>query len=443
MSEWTRHTLAEVADIRISNVDKKETEGQKPVRLCNYMDVYSNSYISGSIEFMEATASPEEIIKFKVSKGDVLITKDSETPFDIGIPSVVVEEIEDLVCGYHLALIKPDKQKVDSIFLSKILASKVSASYFSRLAAGSTRYGLSNGAIANTPVSIPGLAHQKRVAGILENIDRAIEKIGSLVKKYQRVKIGLMHDLFTRGVDSDGKLRRSREQAPELYQSTPVGWVPKGWSYRKLGEVLLKIESGWSPDCIERPPSVGEWGVLKVSAVTRGCYDYLQSKTLPDALYPRFELEVKAGDIIMTRANGVAELVGKCVQVGDTQEKLMLSDKLLRLVPCEGIMSKEFLGMLMNSDDIKSQIRSSMNGSSGQRNISQGDIRGLFCFVPSLDEQKAICSPLIFYQQLIDREVEYVNKLCQQRCGLMRDLLVGESSPLKLQPDEHPEASHV
>ncbi|EBT6589948.1 restriction endonuclease subunit S, partial [Salmonella enterica] len=161
MSEWKKATLAEIADIRVSNVDKKSNQGEKPVMLCNYMDVYSNDYITRDISFMEATANIMEIAKFTVSKGDVLITKDSETPFDIGIPAVVVDDMDNLVCGYHLAQIKPDERKVDPIFLAKLLSMPKVVSYFSSLAAGSTRYGLSNKTIANTVVSLPPLDIQK------------------------------------------------------------------------------------------------------------------------------------------------------------------------------------------------------------------------------------------------------------------------------------------
>src|SRR5690606_40232074 len=68
---------------------------------------------------------------------------------DLGIPTAVIDQVEDLVCGYHLALLKPVHAVVDSVFLSKQLAHSDSARYFSRYAAGSTRYGLSNKAIAN------------------------------------------------------------------------------------------------------------------------------------------------------------------------------------------------------------------------------------------------------------------------------------------------------
>ena len=89
MSEWRVAPLREIADIRVSNVDKKSTPGDAPVRLCNYMDVYANDYIRADLPFMEATATAAEIQRFGVQQGDVMITKDSETPDDIGIPAVV------------------------------------------------------------------------------------------------------------------------------------------------------------------------------------------------------------------------------------------------------------------------------------------------------------------------------------------------------------------
>lgn len=98
--------LKHVADIRVSSVDKKSTDGDLPVRLCNYTDVYFNERITGSINFMEATATPSQIAAFGLRRGDVVLTKDSETPDDIGVSAVVAEDLPDLVCGYHLAIVR-------------------------------------------------------------------------------------------------------------------------------------------------------------------------------------------------------------------------------------------------------------------------------------------------------------------------------------------------
>jgi len=73
--------------------------------LCNYTDVYYNNRITKSLTFMKATAKKSEIEKYTLKQGDVIITKDSETPGDIAIPSYVAEPLNGVVCGYHLAIL--------------------------------------------------------------------------------------------------------------------------------------------------------------------------------------------------------------------------------------------------------------------------------------------------------------------------------------------------
>jgi len=77
-----------------------------PVRLCNYSNVYKNEIITDKIHFMKATATTSEIHQFKLRIGDVLITKDSESWTDIGVPALCKYENDDFICGYHLAIIR-------------------------------------------------------------------------------------------------------------------------------------------------------------------------------------------------------------------------------------------------------------------------------------------------------------------------------------------------
>src|SRR5206468_7348157 len=144
-----------VADVRFSSVDKLTYPSEEPVRLCNYIDVYENDYITDDLEFMRASATQPEISRFGLQVGDVIITKDSETPDDIGIPTVVDYIAPDLVCGYHLALIRPNKDEVDSTFLAKQLRHDRLARYFGQQANGLTRYGLQIGAVNNAPLWLP------------------------------------------------------------------------------------------------------------------------------------------------------------------------------------------------------------------------------------------------------------------------------------------------
>ncbi len=84
----------------------------------------------------------------------------------------------------------------------------------------------------------PTLVEQQYIAEILSTLDEAIEQTEALIVKTQQIKAGLMHDLFTRGVTPDGRLRPPREEAPQLYKESPLGWIPKEWEVEKLGDIL-------------------------------------------------------------------------------------------------------------------------------------------------------------------------------------------------------------
>lgn len=316
------------------------------------------------------------------------------------------DTIEQKFLFYQLLFIRPQVYK----FTSQTTQSNLNASSVRKL-----------------PIAYPRSKQtQRKIATILTTIDTAIEQTEALIEKYQHIKAGLMHDLFTRGVLSNGQLRPPREQAPHLYQETAIGWIPREWKAIPLDSVLSRIDAGWSPECQETPPGIGEWGVLKVSAVTRGVYDPSESKVLPQKLRPDPSIEVSDGDVILTRANGVAELVGVTVQVKNTPANLMLSDKLLRLVPVESLMTKNFLTYVMQSNFIKSQIDGVMSGSSGQRNIAQSQIRKFICNHPTIKEQDRIDMRLSAIDEALGEEVRKQLKLQTQKLGLMQDLLTGK-----------------
>jgi alkyl hydroperoxide reductase subunit AhpF len=88
-----------VAEIIPSNIDKLTKEGETTVRLCNYTDVYNNEKIGSKIvtSLMVASASERQIQKLTLQKDDVIITKDSETQDDIGIPAFVSENLPGVV----------------------------------------------------------------------------------------------------------------------------------------------------------------------------------------------------------------------------------------------------------------------------------------------------------------------------------------------------------
>jgi type I restriction enzyme S subunit len=420
MSKWTTVTLAEIADIRFSNVDKKTVAGEMPVRLCNYMDVYANNYITEDLPFMEATATAQEMERFKVEKGDNIITKDSETPDDIGIPSVVLDEIPNLVCGYHLALIKPKRERVDPIYLSKQLGSRQSAIYFSRLANGTTRYGLSSSAISSTQIPLAPLVEQRYIANVLSGLDNTIEKTESLITKYQQIKAGLMHDLFTRGITADGKLRPPREQAPELYHETPIGWIPKEWDYGILQDVVDSL----------RPivygilmPGYGYEGgvpVVKVKDIRDGTIDestLLLTSPLIDQEYRRSRLQ--PGDILLT----IRGSVGRLAIVPKSLANANITQDTARVSISRG--HAPFYRYFLETTAARRHFEINTLGVAVQ-GINLGEVRKTPVPFVGLNEQKLIADRIDSCMAKLASEQAVLNKLRDKKAGLMHDLLTGK-----------------
>jgi type I restriction enzyme S subunit len=198
--EWEVKRLEEVVNVRVSNVDKKSVEGERRVLLCNYMDVYSNRFIKQHNSYMEATASKSQIERFILEKNDVIITKDSETPDDIGVPAVVFEELTNVICGYHLALLKP-KHNIDGIYLMYMLQHPFINKYLALNATGVTRFGLRISTIENTLILLPNIIEQKNISEKIVEIEKNIEIETQTLSKLKRLKTGLMNDLLSGKVE--------------------------------------------------------------------------------------------------------------------------------------------------------------------------------------------------------------------------------------------------
>jgi len=144
----------------------------------------------------------------------------------------------------------------------------------------------------------PGVARQQKIASILTGIDTAIEKTEALIAKYQQIKAGLMHDLFTRGVLPNGQLRPPREQAPDLYQETAIGWIPREWAVRNLGS-MARIVSGVTLGSKEEGSGGLAVPYLRVANVQDGYLDLTEIKTVR---VTRKELERNLNSFVCTWA---------------------------------------------------------------------------------------------------------------------------------------------
>ncbi len=176
-SHWSVVRLKSVASAFPSNIDKKTVDGEAEVRVCNYTDVYYNEQIYDQMPFLTASASEEQIRKFTLRAGDTIITKDSETADDIATAAFVPNDLEGVVCGYHLTVVRPTG-RADGRFLKRYFDTHFARAYFGTRANGLTRVGLSQYPLANAPVALPPMEEQRAIARFL---DRETAKIDELV----------------------------------------------------------------------------------------------------------------------------------------------------------------------------------------------------------------------------------------------------------------------
>jgi type I restriction enzyme S subunit len=230
---WGVNRLKEVATIQMSNVDKKSVDGEDEVELCNYTDVYYNDRITPDMPFMKATAPREQVRRFALRAGDVLITKDSESWTDIAVPAVVVADMPNVLCGYHLAHIRP-KTAMDGVYLSRAIAAVGPRDQFRVAANGVTRFAIGTEAVTTAVFAVPPLSEQRAIAAFL---DRETARIDALVARKERL-ITLLQErraaLITRAVT------KGLNPAVPMKDSGVVwlGEVPAHWEVRRLKLLL-------------------------------------------------------------------------------------------------------------------------------------------------------------------------------------------------------------
>ena len=208
-AHWEVRRLKSAASVELSNVDKKSVEGDASVELCNYTDVYYHEHIIANMDFMQATASPEQARRFSLCAGDVLITKDSEDWTDIAVPAVVMEDLPGVLCGYHLAHIRPSQMILDGGFLARACAAIGPRDQFQVAANGITRFGLTGDTIRSARLSVSPPDEQRAIAEFLDRetakIDALSNKIRDGIERLKELRTALISAAVTGKIDVRGE----------------------------------------------------------------------------------------------------------------------------------------------------------------------------------------------------------------------------------------------
>lgn len=254
------------------------------------------------------------------------------------------------------------------------------------------------------------------IAQILDTLDTAICETEALIDKLKAVKQGLLHDLLTRGIDANGQLRPPQSEAPQLYKESPLGWIPREWVLQELGN-LAEVSRGKFTHRPRNDPAFfgGEYPFIQTGdvALAQGGYISSYSQTLSERGISVSQ-EFPAGTIAITIAANIADtaILARSMFFPDSVVGAMVApEHNIRFVELSIRRAKRTL-------DARAP-------QSAQKNINLQDLRPLLLAVPSRSEQDAIATRYDAIQARLEAEQITVDKLRQQKSGLMDDLLTG------------------
>jgi type I restriction enzyme S subunit len=256
-------------------------------------------------------------------------------------------------------VILPDSERADVRFLWYQLNDEMSW-----LRAGTAQPFIRPSTVKARMVVLPSLREQRRIAAILDKATDLRQKRAESI----RLIDDLLRSLF---VEMFGDPLRN----------------PKRWPVRRLGECLASIEAGTSLTGEDRPRSVGEWAVAKVSAVTSGRFLPEESKVLRTPPPASRRVTPRKGDLLFSRAN-TRELVAATCVVENDEPLIVLPDKLWRMTPRADIAEAVYLRFLLSHPSFRQGITRQATGTSGSMlNVSQEKVRGARAPVPPLEIQ--------------------------------------------------------
>lgn len=234
--------LGEIAKIDISNVDKKVKETDSPVILCNFVDVYHNWAITNDFlpNLMKSTANINQISRFSIHKGQVAITKDSETRDDIGVSAYIADNLPNGVLGYHCALITPDENLLTGKYLNVILHTPYAQKYFELNASGSgQRYTLTVDIIAGFSVPVPDIKTQHIVGDFYSAIYKKLSTNNRINTELESMAKTIYDYWFTQFdfPDKNGKPYKS-SGGKMVWNEELKREIPEGWKATSIGSIL-------------------------------------------------------------------------------------------------------------------------------------------------------------------------------------------------------------
>ncbi len=391
-----------------------------------YMNIFSNGRTDpehlGSV-YVEGGERQNRVLR-----GDLLFTTSSETMEEVGMTSVLLEDIGEVYLnsfcfGFRLF----DFETLLPEYAVYLFRSQEVRKAISILGQGSTRYNLpKTPLLARLELTLPDLGTQRTIARILGTVDGLIEQTEALIAKQQQIKQGLLQDLFTRGVDANGQLRPSQQEAPELYQQTEIGWIPQGWKCELLQSLTSRVGSGVTPrGGSDIYLSEGVLFIRSQNVTNEGLL-------LDDVAYISEQIHQEMSNSVLSAFDVLLNItgasIGRCCYFPNNLGQANTNQHVccIRLhQPSED--DATYLSEYLASPVGQGLIYRSIAGGN-REGLNYQQIRGFAVPWPAPSERGEVAKRIRAINGDLNAEVEMLKKYYLLKMGLMQDLLTGRVS---------------
>ena len=239
----------------------------------------------------------------------------------------------------------------------------------------------------------------------------------------QQQIVSKIEELFSE-LDKGKQQLETVKQQLKTYRHSLLNTIVRDKNSQPIGSAIAKLDQGWSPKCLNEPSNnEDEWAVIKTSAVQHGTFIAFQNKILPKELKPRIQHELKAGDILITRA-GPRIRVGVCCMVKKIRPKLINCDKVYRIRVNERILSSAYLELVLNTPYYQHEIEKMKTGISDSGvNLTQTQFLKIQISIPTLKEQQNIVSEIETRLLVCDKMEETIEYSLRQVESLRQSIL--------------------
>lgn len=360
--------------------------------------------------------------KFFIRPGDLLLSR-ANTINLVG-NAVIARHVAGRVMLSDKILRLRLSDEVDPRWVLYALRSPHGRGEVERLATGNqeSMRNIGQDRIRQIRIPCPPRPDQERIVAEIEEqftrLDAGVEALKRLQAHLRRYRAAVLKAACEGRLDMSASLDvpRAKER-----NSASLPALPDSWRWAPFGSVLTGIQSGKNFRCEERPPNSGEYGVVKVSAVTWGTFDSDESKTCLDDSRFDEDILIRPGDFLFSRANTI-QLVGTCVIAGAVTRRLMLSDKILRFT-ITGADPRWAMWMLRSPWGRAEIERLASCNQESMRNIGQDRIRQIRIPLPPMDEQSRLVGAIERHLSVADTATEVVEVALKRSARLRASIL--------------------